>query len=52
MPISKYFGGHGSEVMKKMKEKYGKRGEQVFYATAAKSKKKEYQPFHTWLKKK
>lgn len=59
MPLSKYFGGHGAEVMKKMKDKYGeKKGESVFYATANKEKgekeheKKEHQPFHTWLKKK
>lgn len=37
MPISKYFSGHGKEVLKSMKEKYGgKKGEQVFYATANK----------------
>lgn len=35
MPISKYFKGSGSKVMKKMKEEYGsKKGESVFYATA------------------
>lgn len=38
MPLSKYFGGHGSEVMKKMKKKYGeKKGERVFYATSNKN---------------
>lgn len=37
MPISKYYGGHGSEVMSKMKSKYGaKKGKSVFYATANK----------------
>lgn len=35
MPISKYFGGHGSKVMKDMKARYGsKKGKSVFYATA------------------
>ncbi len=34
MPISKHFGGHGAEVMKDMKKRYGsKKGERVFYAT-------------------
>jgi hypothetical protein len=42
VPISKYFGGHGSEVMENMKEQYGdKKGESVFYATANKRKKKK-----------
>jgi hypothetical protein len=37
MPISKYYKGHGSEVMSNMKKEYGeKKGEQVFYATANK----------------
>ena len=37
MPLSKYYGGHGSDVMNKMKKKYGdKKGESVFYATANK----------------
>jgi hypothetical protein len=37
MPLSKYFGGKGSSVMKKMKKKYGKKkGKSVFYATANK----------------
>ena len=40
MPLSKYYKGHGSEVMKKMTSKYGKKkGKSVFYATAAKRKK-------------
>ena len=40
MPLSKYYKGHGSEVMTKMKKKYGKnKGKQVFYATANKRKK-------------
>jgi len=42
MPISKYYGGHGAQVMKKMKEKYGEdKGESVFYATANKQKQAE-----------
>lgn len=37
MPQSEYYGGHGSEVMKKMKQRYGeKKGKSVFYATANK----------------
>lgn len=37
MPISKYFKGHGEEVMEDMKKRYGeKKGESVFYATANK----------------
>lgn len=37
MPISKYFKGHGDEVMSNMKREYGdKKGESVFYATANK----------------
>jgi len=37
MPISKYFKGHGSEVMSGMKKKYGEEeGKKVFYATANK----------------
>lgn len=37
MPLSKYFKGHGDEVMDKMKKKYGdKKGKSVFYATANK----------------
>mgnify|MGYP001597793275 CR=1 FL=1 len=36
-PISSYYGGHGSEVMRKMKKKHGsKKGESAFYATAKK----------------
>ena len=39
MPVSKYYGGHGSSVMTKMKAKYGEeKGERVFYATANKRK--------------
>jgi len=34
MPLNKYFGGHGKEVMSKMKKGYGaKKGKEVFYAT-------------------
>lgn len=42
MPISKYFGGHGDEVMASMKETYGDtaKAKSVFYATANKRKKK------------
>lgn len=37
MPISKYFGGHGSEVLSNMEHEYGaKKGKSVFYATANK----------------
>jgi hypothetical protein len=37
MPISKYYGGHGAEVMRDMKKRYGaEKGERVFYATANK----------------
>lgn len=37
MPVGEYYGGHGSKVMKEMKERYGeKKGEEVFYATANK----------------
>jgi len=37
MPVGKYFGGKGSEVMASMKEEYGaEKGKHVFYATAAK----------------
>jgi hypothetical protein len=42
MPLSKYYGGHGAEVMRKMKGKYGDdKGERVFYATANKGKKRK-----------
>lgn len=36
MPLSKYYSGHGEEVARSMKKKYGKRWQQVFYATANK----------------
>ena len=37
MPLEKYFGGHGPEVMRSMKKKHGeKKGKQIFYATANK----------------
>lgn len=37
MPISKYFKGHGKEVMSKMMKEYGKeKGKEVFYATSNK----------------
>lgn len=39
MPLSKYFKGHGEEVMNNMKKQYGeKKGKQVFYATSNKKK--------------
>ena len=42
MPLDNYYSGHGKEVMHKMKKKYGgKKGEQVFYATANKDKDKK-----------
>ena len=35
MPISRYFKGHGEEVMKNMAKQYGEeKGKRVFYATA------------------
>jgi hypothetical protein len=40
MPISKYYHGHGEEVMSEMKKKYGDRAENVFYATANAKKQK------------
>lgn len=50
MPISKYFGGKGKQVMSDMQDRYGdKKGKSVFYATAnkqdqapAKKKKKGF----------
>lgn len=39
MPISRYFKGHGEEVMRDMKARHGEEeGERVFYATANKNK--------------
>jgi hypothetical protein len=41
MPVGKYFGGHGAEVMNRMLKEYGaKKGKSVFYATANKRKEK------------
>lgn len=41
MPISKYFSGHGEQVMANMRGKYGsKKAKEVFYATENKRKKK------------
>ena len=41
MPISEYFGGHGTEVMKELKAKHGEEaGERIFYATANKEGQK------------
>lgn len=37
MPISKYYQGHGEEVMGDMQKRYGEeKGKRVFYATANK----------------
>lgn len=36
MPISKYFSGHGREVMAEMIKKHGEEGKRIFYATAQK----------------
>ena len=34
MPLSKHYGGHGSEVMESMKKTYGpEKAKRVFYAT-------------------
>ena len=40
MPISKYFGGHGTKVMADMRARYGKRAEEVFHRTANARKQK------------
>ena len=41
MPIDKYYGGHGEEVMANMKKQYGAdKGKSVFYATENKRKNK------------
>lgn len=40
MPLNRYYGGHGKQVMAKMKREYGpEKGESVFYATANARKK-------------
>jgi hypothetical protein len=37
IPLSKYYSGHGEEVMREMQSRYGsERGKRIFYATAAK----------------
>ena len=36
MPLKSYFSGHGSEVMRDMKSRYGGRAKGAFYATANK----------------
>lgn len=39
MPINKYYGGHGEEVMANMTKEYGpEKGKRVFYATQNKIK--------------
>jgi hypothetical protein len=41
MPLSKYFGGKGEEIMRKLKAKHGeKAGERIFYATHNKQKRR------------
>jgi hypothetical protein len=41
VPLSRHYGGRGSEVMRGMKRRYGsKAGERIFYATERKRKKK------------
>ena len=41
MPLSKYFKGHGEEVMSNMQKEYGaEKGKKVFYATANKRKQR------------
>lgn len=41
MPLDKYFGGHGRQVMAELKKKHGaKAGERIFYATANKRTQK------------
>ena len=41
MPVSRYYKGRGEAVMAAMKREYGaKKGERVFYATAANAQKK------------
>lgn len=43
MPASKYYKGHGDEVMAAMKKQYGgDKGKKVFYATANKKKSLKY----------
>ena len=52
MPISKYYGGHGSKVMASMKKQYGsEKGERVFYATANKKHQKSESASMQGLKK-
>ena len=44
-PLSKYFSGHGSEVLEAMIKRHGaKKGTSVFYATANKRKKRKKKP--------
>lgn len=38
MPIDKYFGGHGKQVMAAMKKTYGAKAKNVFYAKSNKDK--------------
>ncbi len=43
MPLSKYYGGHGEEVMASMAKEYGsEKAKRVFYATANKQKKLDH----------
>ena len=41
MPVSRYYKGHGEEVMDDMTDRYGaEKGKRVFYATANKRKQR------------
>jgi hypothetical protein len=42
MPLSKHYGGHGEKVAASMKEQYGDRWKEVFYATENARKKHRY----------
>jgi hypothetical protein len=42
MPVGKYYGGRGEKVKAEMRKRYGtKKGDEVFYATANKQKKRK-----------
>lgn len=36
MPLGAYYGGHGEQVARSMRKRYGKRWKSVFYSTANK----------------
>lgn len=42
VPISKHYGGHGAKIAAAMKEQYGNRWKEVFYATENARKKHRY----------